>query len=481
MAAHRTCPTRPQRRELGAEGCYGDAVGDPADEHGSAEERALAHGGLAVGAGTALELSREGPEGLARRQSEANAQALEHAGRLQAAARLFEYVGEHEQAAALRLEHASTLGQPAERIAILREGAARIGGSTAQGRELHLALARALCDTARILDPGPERRALILEAAQSFETSEHGAEAGRIYEELRMLGRAERAYRDAGALEDYERVLSQIEAKQQARLELQGLRESIDEALADGRRRQARRLLRDYLADQHARGTPPEAALARELGELEQRSARSHRWELAVSGPDGISRVRVITGPRLRIGRAPECELRVEGAAVSRHHVDLILGTHPDEPEAMAIVAIDRDSRAGTFFDSAAIAPELPAALDYAAELAIGIAQTWNWYPSAPSHSPWGLLGPIGDNPRLGPAWLLFAPDGAPLATRPGAELPAFVRSEGDLTSLHADPDTLLTLNGRPVGSGARIELLRNDRLRLERAGSVWELEVRAR
>jgi hypothetical protein len=440
-------------------------VGEPADEPDSLEERALAH---------------TGPEGMARQQSEASAAALEHAGRLQAAARLFEYVGEHEQAAALRLEHAATLGQPRERIAILREGASRIGGSSEPGRELHLALARALCDTARILDPGPERRALILEAAQSFETSEHGTEAGRIYEELNMLSRAERAFRDAGALEDYERVLAVVEAKQQARAEIRGLRETIDEALAEGRRRQARRLLRDYIADQHARGAPPEAYLARELGELEQRNTRNQRLEFSCHGPDSHHRVRIISGPRVRIGRAPECELVVEGAAVSRRHLDLILGTHPERTDALSILAIDHESKAGSFFDSGVLAASVPLPLDYEAELAVGIAQTWTWHPSSPSHSPWGLLGPLENSPQHGDLWLLFAPDGAPLAFSPELALPLAIRGDGEFLRVEAQMETSTSLNGRPLGRGASFEVLRNDRIRVENGGQRWDVEVRA-
>lgn len=439
-------------------------VGDPADEPDSPEARARA---------------RTGPEGLARRQSEQSASALEHSGRLQAAARLFEYVGEHEQAAALRLEHASTLGHPLDRIAILREGTSRIGGSSEQGRELHLALGRALCDTARILDPGPERRAIILEAAQSFETADLGTEAGRIYEELRMLGRAERAFRTAGAIEDYERILELVQAKHQAQEELRRISETIDEALADGRRRQAQRLLRDYLADHHARGTSPEAFLARELADLEQRNTRNHRLEFACVGPDGESRVRVITGARVRIGRAPECELRVEGAAVSRHHLDLILGSHPENEEELCILAIDHDSKAGSFFDSAALDPGVPAALDYEADLALGIAETWSWHPSAASHSPWGLLGPVESSERHGPLWLLFAPDGAPLACSPAVSLPLLVRGDGEFLILEARSDTYISLNGRPLGKGARLEILRGDRLALEHKGEHWKMEVR--
>ena len=38
---------------------------------------------------------------------------------------MFEYVGEHAQAASLRLEHADTLRDEQQRLAVLREGCAR--------------------------------------------------------------------------------------------------------------------------------------------------------------------------------------------------------------------------------------------------------------------------------------------------------------------------------------------------------------------
>ena len=283
-------------------------------------------------------------------------------------------------------------------------------------------------------------------------------------------------FRDAGAIEDYERILELVQARHQAQEELRRIRETIDEALADGRRRLAQRLLRDYLADHHANGTSPEAFLARELADLEQRNARNHRLEFACVGPEGESRVRVITGTRVRIGRAPECELRVEGAAVSRHHLDLILGSNPNNQAELCILAIDHDSKAGSFFDSAALEPGVPAALDYEADLAVGIAETWSWQPSPASHSPWGLLGPLESSQAHGPLWLLFAPDGAPLTCSPTVSLPLLVRGDGEFLSLQARAQTHISLNGRPLGQAARLEILRGDRLTLEHERQIADL-----
>ncbi|MBC8066854.1 MAG: hypothetical protein IAG13_00855, partial [Deltaproteobacteria bacterium] len=86
------------------------------------------------------------------------AMALEEAGELLEAARVFEYAGEHPQAALLRLEIARTLRDRAERIDVLREGCARSPGATPEARLLHLALAESLLAEADIAADASSRR-----------------------------------------------------------------------------------------------------------------------------------------------------------------------------------------------------------------------------------------------------------------------------------------------------------------------------------
>ena len=410
---------------------------------------------------------------LAETNSRRAAVALEDAGELRAAARLFEYVGEHAQAAALRLEHAATVDSAAEKVAILREGAARIGGTTPEGRELHLVLARSLVQRAAAMDPGAARRALVLEAAQSYETGDEGARAGQIYERLGLLRRAERAYRDAGALEDYERILEVLESREQAAEDLRTLTGAVDEALREGRRLQAHRLMRDHVAERHAEGKAPEAHLARELAELEARVPRQSRLELGYEAATLRGRVRYVLSPRLRIGRAPGSDLCVQGGAVSRHHLRLSLGQ--DEGGEPTLVAEDLGSKAGSFYDGEALPPGIPTPLAWAGQLAVGIAATWEWRPSPPSKQPWAMLGPLDDDPTR---WLCFAPDGAPLVLHGDRPLGATLQAAGDFVALSADEYTSVELAGRALGSGARVELIRGDRLILDGPGGRVRLEV---
>ncbi len=422
---------------------------------------------------------REPPEpdetALALPGSRRAAHALEDAGELRAAARLFEYIGEHGQAAALRLEHASTVGDDEERVAILREGAVRIGGRTPEGRELHRALARVLVERAASMPPSAQRRAIVLEAAQSYESAGEGERAGQIYERMGLMRRAEVAYRDAGAIDAYERVLQALEDREQALKDLRQLQHSIDEALREGRRGQARELLRDHVARRRERGRSPKAHLLRELAELEAHSPREGRIELHWTQGAQRWRTKLVVAPAFQIGRAPGVDLRVEAPAVSRRHLVLALGD--DSRGRPAIVVEDLASKAGSFVDGEALMPGERLELLDPCELAIGIAQTWHWEPGPPSHSPFGLLGPLGEDGR---GWLLFAPDGAPLCLEPEFELPARVRSAGDFIELACAANCALELGGRILGSGVEVQLIVGDRGRLVFDGAHLDFEVRA-
>ena len=67
---------------------------------------------------------------------------LEQLGEHALAASVFEEIGEDGQAAALRLEAADEAVALRDRLKVLRDGAYRIDGSTAQGRQLHRTLAK---------------------------------------------------------------------------------------------------------------------------------------------------------------------------------------------------------------------------------------------------------------------------------------------------------------------------------------------------
>jgi tetratricopeptide (TPR) repeat protein len=160
--------------------------------------------------------------------------ALEEAGELQEAARMFEYVGEHAQAASLRLEHADTLRDETQRLAVLREGCARNPATSVQGQALHRALGEALLRVAEGLEPGARRRALALEAAQALEDGQRPGEAGRLYEQLGLLTRAAKAYTEAGDIDRLESVHAILEQREQRQREQRNLELEIAAAMTKG-------------------------------------------------------------------------------------------------------------------------------------------------------------------------------------------------------------------------------------------------------
>jgi tetratricopeptide (TPR) repeat protein len=437
--------------------------------------------------------------------------ALEAAGELQEAARMFEYVGEHAQAASLRLEHADTLRDEQQRLAVLREGCARNLPNTEQGQALHRALGEALLRVAGGLEPGARRRALRLEAAQALEDGQRPAEAGRLYQELGLLSRAAKAYTEAGEIDKLEAIHAILEQHEQRQREQRNLELEVETAVATGRRALAHALLLEQVRDAQREGRTPSAALATALHELEHRLIRARSLSLSVRPVDerGLPTalatiVRVIGRPQLRLGRAPQCELNVAGAALSREHAELALSFAADG--SPSLVVRDLGSRAGSFLDGEALLPgedvgliqpdfgadrdaqarELASTWDGARELALGIATSFDLWLRTGSSSgderPVVLLRQAGIGDAGEPhkrAWTLFAPLGGPLWLTPTRALPITLGFEHEQIVVLAAADVQVSLAGTPVGRGAAIELLLHDRVRFEPAdGPAFEIEV---
>jgi hypothetical protein len=189
---------------------------------------------------------------------------------------VFEYAGEHAQAATLRLEHARTLRDPGQRLDVLREGCARNRGDTPEGRRLHLGLAEALLDEAHATDDAARCRSLELEAARALEEADEGARAGELYESLSLLDKAARAYERSGEIARLELVLEVLERKEQRDASLRRLADEVDEAIAQGRRRYAHALLSEHARQD--RSSRPQ--LVARLHELESKLLRGDRIEL---------------------------------------------------------------------------------------------------------------------------------------------------------------------------------------------------------
>ncbi len=419
---------------------------------------------------------------------------------------MFEYVGEHAQAASLRLEHADTLRDEQQRLAVLREGCARNLPNTEQGQALHRALGEALLRVADGLELGARRRALRLEAAQALEEGQRPGEAGRLYEELGLLSRAAKAYTEAGEIERLEAIHKILEQHEQRQREQRSLELEVDTAIATGRRELAYALLLEHVRDAQREGRTPEASLASSLHELERRLIRGRSLSLSLRPIDGeglptalATVVRVIGRPQLRLGRGPQCEISVQGAALSREHAELALVF--DDRGAPGLVVRDLGSRAGSFLDGEALLPgedvellELDGsdnAAGYARELGLGIATTFElWMRRGDGdvpedERPIALLREAGVAKRLDRAephklaWTLYTPLGGALWLTPERALPITLGFEQEQIVALAAADVQVSLNGAPVGPGAAIELLMHDRVRFEpRAEPAFELEV---
>lgn len=415
------------------------------------------------------------PGNLPVRASEAAAEGL---GR----ARVLEHTGDHARAAALRLEYAHTLCGTAQRIALLRESAARHSGASEEGRSLHQALAETLLRHAEFMEDGAPRRAILMEAARALEEADQGALAGEIYERLHMLRRAARAYERAGAVTQLEYVLGLIERIEQAESTLQRARDEIDAALREGRRRLAHDLLLEHVHDQR-----PELGPLAQSGAPLLRSGMVHKLAALTGamprgghvdlrwGPGGLTRV--FLRPEFRIGRSPDAELSVAGAALSREHSALrLLPTPGPEPE-LAVCLVDLGSRAGSFWRGEALEPGEALPLTEPGELALGLSAARVEIHPLPRET--GELGALL-RPAGAPAWSLYLPGGGPLWLAPGRPLPVRVDLQPPFVALQVAPGIRASLGGEPLGAGAGVELLIGDRLHLELPGGRVTLEVSA-
>lgn len=394
--------------------------------------------------------------------------ALEEAGELQEAARVFEYSGEHAQAALLRMEHARTVGDAGERLDVLREGCARNPGDTSEGRALHHALAEALLEQAQSEPDPSRRRSLELEAARGLEEADRGAEAGERYEQLGLLDRAARAYEKAGEITKLELVLEVLERREQEEAQASGLQDEVDRAVTDGRRRQAHVLLTEHMGRRQRLGRAGRPSLARRLGALE--SARPRAQAIELGWNDG--RVTSIRGrSRFVIGRSPDAELTLPGARLSRHHVELSLDA--SDPSGPRLMITDLGSKVGSFFDGEPLEPGEPWPLTDRGELGLGMSAAVDVVP---------LLGhegePVGALLRAGrrEAWHLFLPQGGPLVLAPGIRVPARVLFDRGWVVLDLASGVEANLEDHRLPIGAAVELLVGDRLSL--VGAPLRLEV---
>lgn len=394
--------------------------------------------------------------------------ALEEAGELQEAARVFEYSGEHAQAAMLRIEYARTVADDEERLDGLREGCARNPGDTAEGQALHRALAEALVERAAATDEPAQRRALQLEAARAFEEADQGGDAGELYETLGLLDRAARAFERAGEINKLELVLEVLERREQREAEHAAHEQEIDRAIASGARRQADVLLQEHLSTRERLGQPPRPGFSRRKALLAGARPRATRVELRWNRGHVTS---VYGDDRFVLGRSPDAHLTLAGARLSRHHVELSIDTtHEAGPR---LVATDLGSKIGSFWNGDPLEPGEPEPLLDPGELALGMGAPIEVVPvKGPSAETCGaLLRASADE-----AWRLYLPRGGPLVLAPGVVVPARVLFDRGWVVLDFATGVGVDLGRTPLPDGAPIELLVGDRIALH--GAPLTLEV---
>ena len=404
---------------------------------------------------------------LARRRAVKSAMALEEAGERTLAARVFEDIGEHHQAAALHLEAAADEHNLAARLELLRAGAARNRGSSAQGRALHRTLARALLMAAQSTPAGLQRRGLMFEAAHALESADEGERAGQIYEELGLMEQAAAAYENAGAIGRLEVALEVIERRRAHGRDTAELAEQIQEASRAGHRALALDMLRRVAASADAAtlSMPEGLDFRARLAALEALLPDPARvtLEVRVDGIERTQRVEVLSTDVVSMGRAPDAHIPASGLGTSRQHARV----SPSSGGGFTLE--DLGSRAGPFVDGVPLDPDRPQRLDPRSEVALGADPPI----SCVTHtSPRGDVLELtrGDN-----AWL-FAPEGGPLLTS-GVPLALDVGATGSFFTVAAVGTDLL-LNGVRRPAGCRVEVLRGDRLEVRGRSVSLMVEV---
>ncbi|MBL4685403.1 MAG: FHA domain-containing protein, partial [Nannocystaceae bacterium] len=388
------------------------------------------------------------------------------------AARVFEYAGEHAQAAVLRMEHARTVRDQGERLDTLREGCARNPGTTPAGRALHHALAEALLTEARTDDDDPARqRGLRLEAARALEEADDGASAGELYEGLGLLDLAARAYERGGEIARLELVLAVLERRDAEDQQLTELVRQVDTAIADGQRREAHVLLTEHVARRERFGRALAPAVAQRLRTLQQ--ARPRGTRLTLKWNHGLTQIH--SESRFRIGRAPDCDLVVPGARLSRHHVELSLDTSGET--GPTLVATDLGSKVGTFWDGLPLDPGVPEPIHTTSELGLGMAASVTVVPvKGPQGHAYGALMRLSQARSRPQVWSLYLPAGGPLVLAPEVVVPARLLFDRDWVLLDFASGVGFSLGGRDLAPGQVVELLLGDHLAL--ADAPLTLEV---
>ncbi len=397
---------------------------------------------------------------------------LARRGELGEAAQILEHTGARAHAAVVRIEYAFSLGGATQRLAMLREGCARNGGDTEEGRALHIALAQALLRQTSIMEDSALRRGMLMEAARAFETGGDGSRAGEIYQGLGLLRQAAKAYEAAGDISALEYVLGLIEHQERAAARLAEVTNEIDEAMRNGHRRLARSLLLEHTQVDVAEDAT-RRALSRRLTDLEAALPRRPYLDLRW-GPGTLTRIHF--RDQFTVGRAPDAGLTVNGAALSREHVllEVVASSSLGLPEGapgLSLCITDLGSKAGSFWEGEPLVPGEPFRVDGPGELGLGFSAAVEVVPvrlgDMDGDGREDSLSHIGAllKPSGGERWSLFLPRGGPLVLDPQTRIGTRIGIDPPFLYLEANADTRVRLGSRILGPGCGLQLLIGDRI----------------
>ena len=275
-------------------------------------------------------------------------------------------------------------------------------------------------------------------------------------------------------------MLEVLERQEQREAARRDLEREVDEAIRGGRRRYAHALLIEHVrgADSGTStalaklGSVPTPAVAppglvSRLSRLESRLCRRDRVDFGW----GRGRTTAVRGAaRFRIGRAPDAELSLPGARLSRYHVELSVDGTGERPR---VVATDLGSKVGTFLDGDPLVPGEPMALEGAAEIGLGMAATVSVHPVTTADG--GAMGAVLQAPPHD-GWYLFLPDGGPLWLAPDIKVPARLLFDRGYVVLDLASRIEADLGSERLPPGAEIELTLSDRITL--VGAPLTMEV---
>lgn len=395
---------------------------------------------------------------------------LEQLGEHALAASVFEEIGEDGQAAALRLEAADEAVALRDRLKVLRDGAYRIDGSTAQGRQLHRTLAKALLIAAAGAPPGAQQRGFLFEAAQALESADEAERAGEVYEELDLLEHAAAAYERAGSIARLEVLLTVLERRRTHEAYARDVAAQIESLLRDGRRALARELLVRMTSEAYrvARTHRDDYDFQRRLAELEAKIPVPARLTLRVTLAEQppINLV-VLHRDTMIIGRAPDAHLRVSGAGLSREHVRI---SRPADEASAGFVVMDLGSRAGTFLDGAPLDAGHAEAITTPSELSLGMGESMELIPRR---------APNGEHLEIREPSRRVLLVTAPVVFHPVDEFPALsMKFEASFAQILGHDVEQFELHGQALATGSSVQLLRGDRLCIRAAGRTATIEV---